>query len=571
MENKIVNNKATNAMRIALSLKRNGVKYIFGQSNPPSVTLACDDIGIEQIGYRQENSGTYMAQAYAMTTSTVPVVTAQHGPAATLLVAGLAESFKASYPIVALVEEVDMAEEEKNAFQEIDHLELFKGVAKWIKRIPIQERIEDYIDMAFKIAASGRPGPTVLMLPKNIINDMNEYPVNEHSAGNFGVFPLDRTLSDYTKIEEAAELLSKAERPFIYAGGGVISSGAHDEIRAIQEECSIPVATTTMGKGSVDENHPLTMGPIGYYMGKRGVSKHLKPMVQEADVILLVGNRTNQNGTDSWTLLPSNAKYIHIDIDPVEIGRNYESLRLVGDAKLTLAALKDSLLQTGIDKRQSTRKDVESQIQTSREMHMEDMKEIYLQQDGAIKVERFLYEVEKRLEDDHIVVADASISSVWNVNYLKAIKNRKFIFPRGIAGLGWGFPMGMGAKIANPDKKVFCLVGDGGFAHVWSELETCKRIGLQVVVVVINNEILGYQKYAETASFGRSTNVVDFSSVNHAKIAEACGVKGIRVDEIKDIPHAIEKAFTSNETVVIDLISDPHNIPPVGVMDSINN
>ncbi|RWR12626.1 acetolactate synthase catalytic subunit [Siminovitchia fortis] len=563
--------QATNAMRIALSLKRNGVRYIFGQSNPPTVTLACSDIGIEQIGYRQENSGTYMAQAYAMCTNTIPVVTAQHGPAATLLVAGLAESLKASYPVVALVEEVSREEEEKNAFQEIDHLELFKGVAKWIKKIPIQERIEDYVDMAFKIAASGRPGPTVLLLPKDIITDTKEYPINETRSQNSGVFPLDRTTADSAKIDEAADLLREAKQPFIYAGGGVVSSGALNEIRELQEECSIPVATTTMGKGSVDEEHPLTMGPIGYYMGKRGVSKHLKPMVQEADVILLVGNRTNQNGTDSWTLLPKEAKYIHIDIDPVEIGRNYESLRLVGDAKLTLAALKESLLKKGVQKRTETRESVEKRIQLSREMHKEDMKEIYSAESGKIKVERFLYEVEKRLDDDHIVVADASISSVWNANYLKAIKDRKFIFPRGLAGLGWGLPMGMGAKIANPDKKVFCLVGDGGFGHVWSELETCKRLGIQVVVAVINNGILGYQKYAETAMFGRYTNICDFSFVDHTQIAAGCGIKGIKVDTIEDIPAALDEAFQSNETVVIDLLSDPNNIPPVGVMDAINN
>ncbi|GMX61117.1 acetolactate synthase catalytic subunit [Paenibacillus elgii] len=561
--------QATNAMRIALSLKRNGVKYIFGQSNPFSVTLACSDIGIKQIGYRQENAGSYMAHAYAMCTNTVPVVTAQNGPAATLLVAGLAESLKSSYPVVALVEEVSREHEEKNAFQELDQVELFKGVSKWVRRIPVHERIEDYVDLAFKIAASGRPGPTVLLLPKDIIYSSQEYAVNNNRTQNSGIFPLDRSIADWAKIDEAADLIRTAKQPFIYAGGGVISSGALKELRELQEECSIPVASTTMGKGTVDEEHPLSIGPIGYYMGKRGVSQHLKSMVQEADVILLVGTRTNQNGTDSWTLLPEKAKYIHIDIDPVEIGRNYEALRLVGDAKLTLAALKECLLKKGVQKRVEARTSVENRIHLAREMHKEDMKEIYSAESGSIKVERFLYEVEKRLDDDHVIVADASLSSVWNASYLKAIKNRKFIFPRGLAGLGWGFPMAMGAKLANPNRKVFCLVGDGGFAHVWSELETCKRHGIQVVVVVINNGILAYQKYAETAMLGRYTDNCDFSFVDHAKVAEACGLKGIKVEAIKDIPLAIEEAFNSNESVLIDLISDPINTPPVQLLDAL--
>src|SRR5699024_931470 len=195
----------------------------------------------------------------------------------------------------------------------------------------------------FTIAASGRPGPVVLLCPKDIINDQTKYEINERRTQSLGHFPLDRSVAEPSKIEEAAQMIANAKKPFIYAGGGVISSGGQEVLREIQETYHIPVATTTMGKGSVDETHPLTLGPIGYYMGKRSPSRFLKSFVQDADVIVLVGNRTNQNGTDSWTLLPEDAQYIHIDIDPTEIGRNYESFRLVGDAKLTLAALKEKL------------------------------------------------------------------------------------------------------------------------------------------------------------------------------------------------------------------------------------
>src|SRR5690625_235616 len=192
--------KATNAMRIALSLKRNGVKYLFGQSNPPIVTLACSDIGIKQIGYRQENAGSYMAHGYAMASHTIPVVTAQNGPAATLLVPGLAESLKASYPVVALVEEIARNHEEKNAFQELDHKAMFQGVAKWVKKIPSEDRIEDIVDRAFTIAGSGRPGPVVLLCPKDLINDTTEYEINPYRRKNLGTFPLDRSMAEPAKI-----------------------------------------------------------------------------------------------------------------------------------------------------------------------------------------------------------------------------------------------------------------------------------------------------------------------------------------------------------------------------------
>lgn len=553
----------TNAKRIALALKKNGVKYLFGQSNPFCVTLACQDIGIEQIGYRQENAGSYMAQAYAMCTNSVAVVTAQNGPAATLLVPGLAEAYKSSYPIVAIVEDVARSHEEKNAFQELDHLELFKGVSKWTKRIVSEEQIEHYVDRAFLIAASGRPGPTVLLCPKDIINDLKEYVPQTKSTQNYGTFPLDRPAGSDESLKEAARLLASAKQPFIYAGGGVISANAMEELRTIKEIYSIPVATTTMGKGAVNELHPLSIGPIGYYMGNRGVSKHLKSFIEQADVILLVGNRTNQNGTDSWSLLPQNATYIHIDIDPAEIGRNYDSIRIVGDAKTSLKKLSEFLGQEELTLRSQTKVQFEQTIQQSRVLHEEELAEIRNNEKAPIKMEKFLYEANKLLEKDHIIAVDASFASVWVANYLEAIDDRKFLFPRGLAGLGWGLPYAMGAKVANPDRKVLCIVGDGGFAHVWSELETCKRLNLNVVVVVINNGILGYQMLTEKAQVGRYTNVCEFSSVDHTKIADACGVKGIRVEAISEIVPALEQAFTIDESVVIDLVTDPNNIPPV--------
>jgi acetolactate synthase I/II/III large subunit len=570
-EKDVSTKELTNAQRFASALKRNGVKYIFGQSNPQTIMLACADLGIEQIGFRQENAGSYMAQAYAMCSGTVPVVAAQNGPAATLLVPGLAECLKASHPVVALVDEVPISEEEKNSFQDLDHIKLFSGVAKWVKKVPLEARIEDYVDMAFTAAASGRPGPAVLLCPKDLTFDTKINPVKTERKASLGNYPLDRTTADPDRIEEAANLLVNAERPFIYAGGGVISSGATDVLRQIQEECSIPVATTTMGKGSVDEEHSLTMGPIGYYMGKGGATKYLKPMVITADVILLVGNRTNQNGTDSWSLFSKDATIIHIDIDPMEVGRNYESLRLVGDAKLTLAALRNALLRNSLDKRTKARPTIEETIEKARAAHIEEALTIQNSDASPIKVERFLAELEKQLSDDHIIVADASFSSVWLANYIKAKGNRKFIFPRGIAGLGWGLPLAMGAKVAQPNRKVFCLSGDGGFAHVWSELETCKRHGIDVVVAVINNEVLAYQKLAENARWGRNTSACDLTAVDHAKVAEACGVKGIRVDSPEKISGALKEAFETKGSVVLDLIADPTSIPPLPFLSVLEN
>ena len=548
--------------RFANALKRHGVEYLFGQSNPPALTLAADDLGIRQIGYRQENAGTYMADGYARITGKVPVVTAQNGPAATLLVPGLAECLSASVPIVALVQDVGPGCRDRNAFQELDQLELFKGVSKWIRRVTTADRIEDYVDMAFTAAASGRPGPAVLLVSMELLAEQAEQPVAARKT-RLGTYPLDRTQPEATQITAAAELLAGAHAPFVFAGGGVIGSRAQEELRTLQELAHLPVATSTMGKGSVDETHPLSMGVIGYFMATRGMAKFVKPMVTDADVILLIGNRTNQNGTDSWKLLPAQANYIHIDVDPGEIGRNYEALRLSGDAKLTLQALNSAMAAQDLSKRRSARAAAESIITTARIRHREEIAGVTHSNAAPIRPERFMAELEAQLSPDHIVVGDASFSSIWVANYLTAKFERRFITPRGQAGLGWGFPMAMGASIGRPDRPVFCVVGDGGFGHVWSELETARRHGIRVVVAVMNNAVLGYQKHAEDALLGRHTNACDFLPVDHAAIAEACGVKGIRVARAEHIAGAIREAMAADTAVLIDVLADPNAMPPV--------
>jgi acetolactate synthase-1/2/3 large subunit len=169
------------------------------------------------------------------------------------------------------------------------------------------------------------------------------------------------------------------------------------------------------------------------------------------------------------------------------------------------------------------------------------------------------------------VVADASFSSIWVANYLAAKANRRFVTPRGQAGLGWGFPMAMGAKIGNPDSPVFCIAGDGGFAHVWSELETAKRHKIKLVVAIMNNSVLGYQKHAEDAGLGRHSNVCDFAPVDHAAIARACGIEGIRLEKAADIQGAIAQAMAADGCVLIDVIADPNAMPPVSVFERLPN
>lgn len=554
----------TVAQILADSLARHGVEIMFSQCLPSALLLAAEDINIRHFMYRTENAGTYMADGYARVTGKVGVVTAQNGPAATLLVPGLAEALMVSVPIVALVQDVNRPQADKNAFQEYDHLALFQGCAKWVKRVTEASRIEDYIDMAFATAASGRPGPVVLLLPADLL--LEEITLAKPRTANLGNFPLDRVVADPQRIVEAADLLASARHPLVVAGGGVHLSGASDEVARLQQECHLPVMTTVMGKGAVDERHALSLGVTGYALGKLSPGRYMKGIIDEADVILLVGSRTNQNGTDSWALYPQGARIIHIDVDGLEIGRNYEALRLNGDAKLTLGALRDALRG-----RRPPRPETVRRIAEAKARHALDIMPIETSDASPIRPERLAADIRKVLTPETIVVADASYSTLWVACYLPSLKaGMRFITPRGLAGLGWGLPMAIGAKAAHMNSPVLCMVGDGGFAHVWSELETARRQETAVVLTVLNNGCLGYQRDAEDVKFGRHTGGCYFNSVDHAKLARATGCRGVRIERAGDYLPALKDALASNETTVLDVITDPMAYPPVTFFDGLD-
>lgn len=552
-----MSSKVNVAQIIAECLIRHGVRQLFAQSLPSMVALAAEARGIKQVAYRTENAGTAMADGYARVSGRAAVVMAQNGPAATLLVPGLAEALKASIPIIALVQDVNRTQTDRNAFQDFDHMGLLAPCTKWVRRVTEPERVADYIDMAFVAATSGRPGPVALLLPVDLL--LQEAPAPKGRSASLGAFPLDRVLADPVRIEEATRLLASAKHPLIVAGGGVHLSGACPELAELQAKAHLPVTTTVMGKGTVDERHPLSIGVTGYAMGRLSPTRHMRAIIDEADVVLLVGTRTNQNGTDSWSLYPETARYIHIDVDGGEIGRNYEALRLVGDAKLTLAAIAEKLAG-----RRKPVPELEKRIAEARAKHSEDVAPVAKAGGAPVRPERLMADLQTLLTPDTIVVCDASYSTIWAACYLCSLTSgMRFISPRGLAGLGWGLPMAIGARIARPESPVLCIVGDGGFAHVWSELETVNRTKLPIVLTVLNNGVLGYQKDAEDVKFGTHTTACYFTPVDHAAIARACGVEGVRVEKAEDYLPAVKKALASGKPCVIDVVTDPAAYPPI--------
>ena len=549
---------------IARALVRHGVTEIFGQSLPSAFFIAAEKAGIRQVMYRTENAGGAMADGYARVSNRIGIVGAQNGPAATLLVPPMTEAMLSSVPMLAVVQDVPTPTRDRNAFQELDHHTLYAGCSKWTRHITDLARIDDYLDIAIVQATTGRPGPVVLLLPKDVmISDALPAPFAREAS--YGYFPLDRPRPDHGAVAEAARLIAEAEHPVVIAGGGVQRSIAANEMAKLQERASLPVATSNMGKGSVDERHPLSIGVIGNVMGRRSSTAFHRPLLQRADVVLLVGNRTNENGTDSWTLVPEGAKVIHLDIDGAEIGRTYEALRLLGDVRAGLedlyTALDDDAL---LAKRTAARPSLEQTITQARADHAEELERLVDLNATPIRPERLMRELDELLTEDTVVVADASYSTIWMNNYLTARKpGQQFLAPRGMAGLGWGFPMAIGAKAARPESEVVCISGDGGFGHVWQEVESAVRENIPLTLIVLNNSILGFQKHSELVQFSETTSAIEFSPVDHAAVARACGAEGIRVERPDDIRPVLEAAIGSGKVTLIEIITDSDAFPPI--------
>jgi acetolactate synthase-1/2/3 large subunit len=547
---------------IAAALHRHGVEVVFAQSIPSALLLATPKVGIRQVTYRTENAGGAMADGYARISGKPGIVCAQNGPAATLLVPPLAEALKASIAVIALVQDVGARTRGKNAFQELDHFALFAGCTKAVTRLDDASRTEDVIDAAFVAACSGRPGPVVVLLPRDVLSiETSAEGLRRHS---YATFPLDRTRPDARSVDVAAKLLMSAERPLVIAGGGVHISRASESLAALQEQVCLPVATTNMGKGAVDEGHELSLGVVGNTMGPNSPTRFLRDYVKEVDVVLLVGTRTNENGTDAWRIFSQDACFIHIDVDGLEVGRNYESIRLIGDARLTLEDLLRACRELDHSKRTEQRRVVVDVIERARELHRHEAHDVMTSRQEPVRPERVATELDKLLNPETIMVTDASFSTNWMTNFLRARKpGQRFVAPRGLAGLGWGLPLALGAKIARPECTVVCFAGDGGFGHVWSELETAVRANIPITIVLFNNGILGFQKYAELYAFDEYTSAIDFSPVDHCMIARACGAEAVRVKNPDEVGEVLAKALASEVVTLIEVMTDPDAYPPV--------
>ena len=541
--------KMTGAHALLESLEHQKVEVIFGILGGailPVYDELCGNKKIRHILARHEQCAAHEAEGYARASGRAGVCMATSGPGATNLVTGIANAYMDSSPVVALTGQIPASGVNtsymigRDAFQEADIIGITTAITKYSYQPRTVAEIPLTVNNAFYIATTGRPGPVLIDLPKNVQSGTAEVEFTNKIDLRGYKLP---TEPDLAKISEASDLLAKAQFPLILAGGGVITSGASDELVKMSDLLMAPVATTFMGKGAFPENNPMSLGSIGMH-GNPAANK----LMGEADVLLAVGTRFSDRATANLDSFAPNAKKIHIDIDNAEINKNIEvDVPIVADAKLSLKMLYAATSQK-LHKGEGTA--WTKRVKEAKEQLSPLLKD--LPRDLVPK--SLLTELRKLLPESSIVTTEVGQNQMWSALYFQALKPRTFISSGGLGTMGFGFPAAIGAKVACPDRAVVDVAGDGSFIMSEQELACSVTENIPVTVIVLNNSILGMVAQWQRMLYKRRYMAVHLGKTpDFVKLAEAYGAQGLRANSIEEFHKAVKTALTSKVTTVIDV------------------
>ena len=518
--------------------------------------LEMEKLGIKRILTHGEKAAAYMADGYARASHKPGICAAQNVGAANLA-AGLQDPFLAGSPVLAITGRKPRISQHRNSYQEVDHLRPFSAVTKYSVPVDTAEQLPFLLRQALREATSGAPGPVHLDLEGtsgNVVME-GEADLEVIIEENFTRVPAYRPEPEAEMVRAAAQALSAAQRPVIVAGGGVTASGAQQEVVQLAEMMSIPVATSLNAKTAIPDGHPLSVGVCGSY--SRTCANRL---VSEADLVLYIGSHTGSQVTNEWTVPSLDTPVIQIDIDPSELGRSYPAkATLQGDARACLRRLMEVLEPLG------PRTEWVNRAQELVAEWREGVSEVANSDGSPIRPERLCKELTDYLPSDAVLVSDTGHSGIWTGTMID-LKEQTQQYIRCAGSLGWGFPGALGAKCALPDRPVICFTGDGGFWYHMSELETALRYGINAVIVVNNNHSLNQEKRSNDRLYagqpGNPEELWHMLDVDLAKLAQAIGCFGIRVDQPGQIQSALEQAIASGKPAVVDVVSDIEGIAP---------
>jgi len=514
-------------------------------------------VGIQRVIAHGEKAAAYMADGYARACGRPGVCLAQ-SVGAVNLAAGLQDAFLGLSPVIAITGHRPPMHRHRNSYQEIGHDQPFSAVTKFSAMVETVDQLPYLLRQAFREATSGAPAPVHLDwqgISGEIIGDgQADMEVMVEEA--FARLPAFRPEPEPSRVRDAAQLLAGAKRPIIMAGGGVTSSGAQSEVVELAEMMSIPVATSLNAKGTISEDHRLSVGVCGSYSrtcANRAVS--------EADLVLFIGSHTGSQVTLDWKIPATGTPVIQIDIDPSELGRNYpNAVAMQGDAKASIRRLIEALEPMGVSG------DWVGRCGELVKEWRESVAPAANSDAVPIRPERICTELTNSLPSDAILMCDTGHAGIWTGSMVD-LKYPSQSFLRAAGSLGWGFPAALGAKCAAPDRPVICFTGDGGFWYHIGELETAARYGINAVILVNNNGALNQNKRGDDAAYqgyeGDPTALYRFSGVDLAKVAESMGCFGIRVDHPGDIQSSLEQALASGRPAVVDVRTDVEVMAPI--------
>lgn len=542
------------------SLKNEGVDTVFGYPGGAVLNIydALFDSGLRHILTRHEQGAAHAADGYARVTGKPGVCIATSGPGATNLVTGIATAHMDSIPIVAFTGQVGTSLIGRDSFQEADITGITLPITKHNYLVQDIKELPRVIKEAFHIATTGRPGPVLVDLPKDItIAEADyDYPDEVNLPG------YKPTYSGHLRqIADAADLINEAKRPVLYVGGGVVSSGASHELYDLATKANIPVTMTLMGLGAFPGDHLLSLGMLGMHG-----TQYANYAVTECDLLIAIGARFDDRVTGKIEAFAPNAKIVHVDIDPAEIGKNVKvDVPIVGDVKHVLKALTSRVSKT-------VRKEWIDRITQMKEAY--PLK--YEKEPGMIMPQQVVEAIYEVTDGEAIIATEVGQNQMWAAQYYRFLHPRTFVSSGGLGTMGYGLPAAIGAKIGRPDMAVFNIAGDGSIQMNIQELGTAVQYGVAVKIAILNNGYLGMvrqwqelfygKRYAETCLEGHNPDFV--------KLAEAYGACGFRVDKPENIMPILKEAMAIDSVpVIIDFrVSPEENVYPMvpvnGTLDS---
>lgn len=534
------------------SLKNMGVKTIFGYPGGQTIPFydMLYDADIEHILVRHEQCAAHAADGYARASGRVGVCLATSGPGATNLVTGIGTAYMDSSPIVAITGQVPTHLIGNDAFQEADIIGITMPIVKHSFQPKNPDLLPSIVKSSFEIAATGRPGPVLIDVPKEV-QEGELTAFDDTIIDTPGYNPTIK--GNLRQVKKACNLIREAKKPLILAGAGVIISNACCELKEFAETINAPVMTSLLGKGAFDETSDLALGMLG--MHGRKVSNDT---VNESDLLIAVGIRFSDRTTGRLDSFVPDTKVIHIDIDPAEIGKNVEvDLPIVGDAKNILSSLNKSL------KGYSTSDDVNKWTDMIKQRKTDLLPRVTYD-DVPLKPQTVIKEISEVLTADSILTTDVGQNQMWAAHFYDTQKPRKFLSSGGLGTMGFGFPSAIGAKVACPEDPVVSLSGDGGFLMVCQELATVYDYDLPVIAIVLENRTLGMVYQWQSLLYNnRHSQTVFKDSPDFVKLAESFNINAERITKPGETKEALSKAIKDNEAILLDIVIDSEETLPM--------